>query len=45
MIALSPYVMDLSSGLAGNGKGILGAPSDNEGGFNVTAAVESRYGQ
>lgn len=33
----SDYIMDLFSNLPGNGKGALGAPSDNEGGFNVTA--------
>ena len=37
--------MDLFSDLPGNGKGALGAPSDDEGGFSITAVVESTYGQ
>lgn len=46
MIAVPPhYATDTFSDLPGNEKGTLGAPGDYEGGFNITASVESTYSQ
>lgn len=46
MIAVpSHYAMDTFSDLPGYGKGTSGAPGDYEGGFNITAVVESMYSQ